>query len=65
MKWSQLKKMTEVQEPRRQSNTSQFLNESNAPLSMLNNIKKDFDNTYYKVEESEISQIQRRPSQTT
>ena len=55
MKWSQLKKMTETQEPRRQSNTSQFLDESNAPLSMLTNIKKDFDNTYYKMEDEEIS----------
>lgn len=58
MKWSQLKKMTDNQEPRRQSNTSQFLNESNAPLSMLTNIKKDMDNTYYKMEDTEISQIQ-------
>ena len=49
--------MTEVSEPRRQSNTKQFLNESNVPLSMLNNIKKDFDSTYYKLEDSEISQI--------
>ena len=56
--------MNSSQEPRTQTNTSQFLNESNPPLNMLNNIKKDFDSNYYKLEPSEFL-IQQLPGQTT